>query len=347
MEDSYYSEEKHGVHSFLELGNTVLQSGVELRAAILAYKTLGTLNESKDNAILFPHMWSGTSASMEMFVGDGRPLDPTKYFVIFPGQFCNGFSSSPSNTPSPQGGGAFPHITIADDVIAQHRLVHEHFGIKQLELVTGWSMGAEQTYEWAVRFPEMVKRAVPFAGTAKTTPHDYLWVRAHENAIKSDPAWDGGFYKKQSDVSVGLRRHAEVWSVMGLCSEFYKQEEWRSLGFESLDGFVEGFWEAYFAPMDPNNLIWMAWKWRHGDVSLMTNGDLNSALGRITAKTIVVAFGGDMFFPPDDIEEEAKLIPGAEFRVIDSLWAHFAMFCLNEDDKSAIDKVFADILRSD
>ena len=48
-------------------------------------------------------------------------------------------------------------------------------------------MGAEQTYEWAVRFPDMVKRALPFAGTAKTTPHDYIFVRSHEDALKSDP----------------------------------------------------------------------------------------------------------------------------------------------------------------
>jgi pimeloyl-ACP methyl ester carboxylesterase len=70
-------------------------------------------------------------------------------------------------------------VTIGDDVRAQHRLVTEHFGIKHLELVLGWSMGAEQTYEWAVRFPDMVKRALPFAGTAKTTPHDYIFVRSH------------------------------------------------------------------------------------------------------------------------------------------------------------------------
>ena len=54
----------------------------------------------------------------------------------------------------------------------------------------GGSMGAQQTYEWAVRYPDMVKRAAPFAGTAKTTPHNYLFVRAHENALKSDPAWN-------------------------------------------------------------------------------------------------------------------------------------------------------------
>ncbi len=37
---------------------------------------------------------------------------------------------------------------------------------------------------------------------------------------------------------------------MGLCPEFYKVEAWRSLGFTTVDEFVEGFWEAYFQPMD-------------------------------------------------------------------------------------------------
>ncbi|MGR8946726.1 MAG: alpha/beta fold hydrolase [Gammaproteobacteria bacterium] len=342
--EDYYTEQQHGPHEYFELGDFELVSGETLLNAKLAYKTQGSLNAAKDNAILFPHMWSGTSASMEMFVGEDRPLDPSKYFIIFPGQFANGFSSSPSNTPAPQNGGAFPNVNIGDDVVAQHRLVRGHFGIDELQLVTGWSMGAEQTYEWAVRYPDMVKRAAPFAGTAKTTPHDYLWVRAHENALKSDPAWADGFYAKSTDVAVGIKRHAEVWSVMGLCSEFYKQEVWRSLDFNSLDEFISGFWEAYFEHMDPNNLIWMGWKWRHGDVSLHTDGDLGAALGRIKAKTIVTAFGNDMFFPASDIEAEAAMIPGAEYRLIDSLWAHFAMFCMSDADKTAIDQVFSDLL---
>ncbi len=340
----YYSEKQHGPHEYLELGDFALESGETLLQAKLAYKTQGRLSRAKDNAILFPHMWSGTSASMEAFIGEDRPLDPSKYFIILPGQFANGFSSSPSNTPPPQNGGAFPNVSIGDDVVAQHRLVREHFGIEELQLVTGWSMGAEQTYEWAVRYPQMVKRAAPFAGTARTTPHDYLWVRAHENALKSDPAWADGFYADAADVAVGLKRHAEVWSVMGLCPEFYKREVWRELDFDSLDAFVSGFWETYFAPMDPNNLIWMGWKWRHGDVSRHTSGDLAMALARISAKTVVVAFGNDMFFPPADIEAEAAMIAGAEYRLIDSLWAHFAMFCMNNADKAAIDSVFSDIL---
>ena len=76
----------------------------------------------------------------------------------------------------------------------------------------------------------------------------------------------------------------------------------------------------------------------------MAAGDLAKALGRIKAKMIVVAFGNDKFFPPADIEAEAKLIDGAEYRVIDSLFAHFAMFCLSDADKVAIDSVFSDLL---
>ena len=346
IENEYYSEENLGPHEYLKLGDFPLIHGQTLANAKLAYRTHGALNANKDNAILFPHMWSGTSKSMEIFIGEDRPLDPSKYFIILPGQFGNGFSSSPSNTPAPQNMGAFPNIMIGDDVVAQHRLVTEVFGIEELQLVLGWSMGAEQTYEWAVRYPNMVKRAAPFAGTAKTTPHDYIFVRAHENALKSDPAWNDGFYSSSHAVEVGLKRHAELWSVMGLCPEFYKQETWREIGFSTLDEFLTGFWEAYFLLMDPNNLICMAWKWRHGDVSLHTDGDLTAALGRITAKTFVMPFGNDMFFPPGDCKTEADLIPNSEYRLIDSLWAHFAMFCMNEQDKKAIDANLRDLLAS-
>ena len=67
--------------------------------------------------------------------------------------------------------------------------------------------------------------------------------------LKSDPALDNGFYRHQSDVHVGLRRHAQIWSVMGLCQDFYNKEAWREVGFTSLEDFLHRFWEAYFAPI--------------------------------------------------------------------------------------------------
>jgi len=312
--------------------------GETLRNAKLAYKTHGTLSEAKDNAILFPHMYSGTPRGMETrFVGEGRPLDPTRYFIVLPGQFGNGFSSCPSKTPPTQGQGAFPNVMIGDDVRAQHRLVNEQFGIGELHLVLGWSMCAEQTYEWAVRYPDMVKRAAPFAGTANTTPHDFIFVCLHEDVIKSDPAWNNGFYTEPHAVHVGLRPHAQVWSVIGVTQQLYKQEASHDAGFSSLDDLNRNFKEAWFLPMDPNNLLCMAWKWRHGDVSLHAGGDLAAALGRIKAKTLLMPFSGDMFFPVQDHVDEQALIPNSERRVIESHWGHFAMFCMTEEDRRAID----------
>jgi homoserine O-acetyltransferase len=242
--ENYYSELSQGPHSYFKLGDFKLEMGEILPGAVLAYKTVGTLNKARDNAILFPHMYSGTSASMESFIGDGRPLDPRKYFIILPGQFGNGFSSSPSNTPAPFDRARFPKVTIGDDVRAQYRLVTEQFNIAKLQLVLGWSMGAEQTYEWAVRYPKMVLRAAPFGGTAKTTPHNHLFVCLHEEAIKSDPEWKGGDYADPSAVGAGLTLHSHVFSVMGLCPAFYKQEAWRAFGSSSLEEFIQNFWEA-------------------------------------------------------------------------------------------------------
>lgn len=343
--NEYYSEKIHGPHQTFELGNFHLEAGQTIRNAKLLYKTHGKLNEKKDNVILFPHMWSGTSSSMEGFIGKGRPLDPEKYFIILPGMFGNGFSSSPSNTPPPHDRGAFPDVTIGDDVVAQHRLLTEHFGIRQLELVLGWSMGAQQTYEWAVRYPDMVKRAAPFAGTAKNTPHNSLWVASHEDALKSDPEYKSGFYTQSSDCHIGIRRHSRLWGVMGLCQEFYYQETWRNLGFTSLEDFQTGFWDNYFLPMDPNNLICMSRKWRHGDVSHHANGDLVKALARIKAKTSVIAFSNDMFFPPEHIKLEQAMIPNSDFHLVNTLWAHFGMFCC-DGENTQIDPILFKLLES-
>ena len=95
-ESNYYSEADHGPHEIFELGDYLLESGITLPNATIAFKTHGVLNDAKDNVILFPHMWSGTPKAMEIFIGEDRPIDPSKYFIILPGQFANGFSSSPS-----------------------------------------------------------------------------------------------------------------------------------------------------------------------------------------------------------------------------------------------------------
>jgi homoserine O-acetyltransferase len=78
--------------------------------------------------------------------------------------------------------------------------------------------------------------------------------------------------------------------------------------------------------MDANDLLCMAWKWQRGDVSRHTNGDLAAALGRVKAKTYILPISHDMFFTQADCERECKLVPGAEFRVLNSIDGHLALF---------------------
>ncbi len=347
IENPYYSSDFHGSYDLFSLGDFVLEEGYTLRDCKLAYTTFGELNEAKDNAILVTTWYSGTHQIFrDAYIGPEHALNPEKYFIVVINQIGNGLSSSPHNTVGPHAMSRFPHVRIGDDVRAQEQLLREQFGIEQLELVTGGSMGAQQTYEWAVRFPEKVKRAAPIAGTAKNTPHDFLYTETLIEAITSDPGFRDGWYVSPLEVREGLHRHARIWSVMGFSTEFWKQEQWRPLGFASADDFQVGFMDAYFEVMDPNDLLCMAWKWQRGDVSRLTDGDLAAALGRVTAKTYVMPISEDMFFPVRDCEAEQKLILGSELRVIDSVAGHLGLFGFEEGYMPQINRHLGELLEA-
>ncbi len=341
--NTYYSAEQHGDFEVYELGDFVLDGGATLRNAELAYTTYGKLNEKGDNAILFPVMFSGTHAAMAPYVGEGLALDPSQYFIVIPNQLGGGLSTSPHNYSGPYHGRYFPELSIGDDVRAQHQLLVS-LGVKHLQMVTGWSMGAQQTYEWAVRYPDMVKRAAPIGGTAKTTSHCSLFVDVFCDALKSDPAWNRGDYETSADVEEGLRRLANVFAMMGVSREFYNQKSWQEYGFSSYDDFLKGLWENWFLPMDPNNLLCMAKKWRQGDVSRHFDGNLTESLASITAKVFVISFENDMFISAADCKLEQQMISGSELISIPSLWGHFTMLGVASDDFELIDSTLKRLL---
>ncbi|MDF2181939.1 alpha/beta fold hydrolase [Neptuniibacter sp. CAU 1671] len=323
----YYSQENHGPFELIDIGDLNLEEGGKIPNCKLAVSIFGQLNAAKDNAILIPTWYSGTSKIMEqVYIGEGRALDPTKYFIIIVNQIGNGLSTSPSNAGEGLQGPAFPFVRISDDVRAQYRLLTEHFGIESLALVVGGSMGAQQTYEWAVRYPEFVKRAAPIAGTAKNSEHDFMFAETLAEALLSDPNYKEGHYASSEQMIAGLKRHAKLWTVMGWSTDFFAANRHRELGFDSMRAFVDEFMTGYFAPMDPNNLLRMIWKWQRADVSRHTAGDLAAALGRIKAKTFVMPISHDMFFPPADAQAEQQLIPDSEFRPLQSIDGHLGLF---------------------
>src|SRR5262249_27512886 len=112
-------------YEIFELGNVVLQSGLTLRNAQLAYKTYGTLNSSQDNAIIYPTFNGGQHAQNEPMIAPGRAFAPGRYFIIIPNMLGNGLSSPPSNTPPPYERARFPPVTLYDNIMCHHRLVTE------------------------------------------------------------------------------------------------------------------------------------------------------------------------------------------------------------------------------
>lgn len=310
-----------------DIGDLALEEGETLRGCKLAYRTHGRLNAARDNAVLVTTWFSGTGKVMEdVYVGAGRALDPSKYFIVIVDQIGSGLSSSPHNTPSAQSMAYFPNVRIGDDVNAQKRLLKDEFGITELALAFGGSMGGQQVYEWAVRYPDMVKRAAIVAATARNTFHDFMFTETLIEALTSDPNWNGGWYTRSEDVRDGLSRMAGIFAVMGWSTEFYEKKRWQSLlGMSNERDFINGVMRAYFAPMDANDLLCTAWKWQRGDVSRHTDGDLAKALARITAKCYIMPISHDMFFPPRDCEAEHRLIANSEFRVINAVEGHMAL----------------------
>jgi homoserine O-acetyltransferase/O-succinyltransferase len=331
-------------YEIFELGEVRLQMGETLRDAKLAYRTYGSLNEAKSNAIVYPTWYSGQHYDNEWLIGEGMALDPARYCVIVPNMLGNGLSSSPSNTPPPYDRARFPRVTVFDNVSVQHRLVTERFGIQRLQLVTGWSMGAGQTYQWAVSYPEMVPRILPFCGSATTSRHNFVFLEGVKAALTADAAFQEGWYDKPP--TKGLRALARVYAGWGYSQAFYWEELYTQLGYSSLEDFLVGFWEGFFLKKDANNLLTMLWTWQHGDLGATPgfDGDLERALGAIRAKAIVMPAEKDLYFPPEDNAYEVRHMPNAELRVIPGVWGHFAGGGVNPTDTEFIDDSLKELL---
>ncbi|MBD1593771.1 alpha/beta fold hydrolase [Arthrobacter sp. S1_S22] len=308
------------VHQEFALGRFGLVSGPDLLDAKLAYKTYGELNEARDNCVLLPSYYTGTHASYEPWIGQGRILDPERWFIVAVNMFGNGLSTSPSYASPGTRGAAFPDVDIADNVIAQHRLLTA-LGVRHIRMVAGWSMGALQAYEWAVRYPEMVSAILPVAGAARCSPHNFVFLEGVRAALTTDQAYDGGRYS--SPPVSGLRAFGTVYAGWAYSQEFFRNGTYRELGYSDV-GHVLNDWADDHEHMDANNLLTVLGAWQRADVGSPARGGFEAALGRIRARCIVMPSTSDLYFPEADSRIEADLIPGAEFRPLQSNLGHIA-----------------------
>jgi homoserine O-acetyltransferase/O-succinyltransferase len=188
---SAFGLEKPVRHEFL-IKNFKTESGVTLPEARVVYGTYGKLNAAHDNVVLLPSHYMAKLNGYEWLMGPGKALDPEKLFLVTTEMFGNGSSSSPSNTPEPFHGPRFPVMTIRDNVEAVHRLLGEDLKVTHLRAIIGFSMGAQQAFQWAVSYPAMADRIVATSGTAKTYGHGIVRLEGQIAAITADEGFKGG-----------------------------------------------------------------------------------------------------------------------------------------------------------
>jgi homoserine O-acetyltransferase len=311
-------------YKVFELGDLPLQSGILFRGAKLAYKTYGTLAPDKSNAVLYPTSYGAQHTDTEWLIQPGRVLDPSRWFVIIPNMFGNGLSSSPSNAVPPFERNRYPKVTVYDNVKAQHRLVTEVFGLEKLALVYGWSMGGQQAYHWGALHPEMAERICVVCGSAKTAPHNFVFLEGVKGALTADPNWQDEWFAEKPIR--GLRALSRVYAGWALSQAVYREEVWKKLGHPSLEDFLVAGWEGNFMKRDANNLLAMLWTWQNADISAneLYGGDFRKALAAIRAKALIMPGETDLYFTVEDNAREVKLMPNAELRPIPSIWGHRA-----------------------
>lgn len=291
-----------------------LQSGVMLKEVVVEYATLGEPQRDAAgniiNAVINPHGWSGNYAQTvglaKDMVGPGRPLDPDKYFIIFPTAMGSPGSSSPSASGL---GPKFPGYTVADMVNAQYRLVTEKFGIKKLAGVIGASMGGYQTLQWITQYPDMMGWAVPIAASKKSDGRNLGIFGMMSYNIRTDPAYMNGEYKDQPKE--GMRRGFMGTYLWYFGTAFYESQ------YKTEAQALKGLQDAGLGSdkMDANDIVWRN--------DAMASYDVSAGLSKVKAKVLVVGVVEDELFPPKEaIMPIADAIPGAKMFLYESVLGH-------------------------
>jgi homoserine O-acetyltransferase len=340
-----FSPERH----VFVIRNFHRESGVVLPEASVVYGTYGHLNAAHDNVILLPSHYMANLHGYEWLMGPGHALSLDQYFLVTSELFGNGSSSSPSNTAEPFHGPRFPVMTIRDNVQAVHRLLTEDLNVTHLRAIIGFSMGAQQAFQWAVSYPTFADRIVATSGTGKTYGHGVVRLEGQIAALTADAAFKDGDYTEQPKK--GLEAFATVWTAWLFSQEWWRRELWRSDNppGTTFDQVLHEFRTNFIPGADANNLILQMRTWEHHDVGATPgfDGNVEKALASIKVPFLYMPSETDLYFPLTDARYEAPFIPGVSLMPIPSLWGHTAGAGSNPADEKFLNENIARFLRGE
>jgi homoserine O-acetyltransferase len=293
--------------------NFRFQSGETLPKLRIHYTTLGTPHRGADgridNAVMVLH---GTGGSGHQFLqpqfadelyGPGAPFDLATTYVILPDNIGHGGSSRPSDGLRM----AFPRYDYLDMVELQRRMLVEDLGVTKLKLILGTSMGCMHAFVWGEVNPGFAERLAPFAcNPVEIAGRNRLWRKLSIEAIKADPAWNGGNYTAQP---VAGMRTATSLSIIAGGNPLALQASFPTRA--AVDAEVETNLARRFAgAADANDTLY----WLDASRSYNPLPDLE----RITVPVLWINSADDFINPPElgFAEAAAKRMPRAKFILI-------------------------------
>jgi len=356
----------------------MLESGASLSPVTLAYETYGALNAARSNALLICHALSGSahaagvdSAGREGWwddcIGPGKAFDTNRFFVICSNVLGSCYGSSGPTTLDPATGQPyalrFPMVTIGDIVRAQVALL-DHLGIEKLLSIAGGSMGGMQVLEWATRYPQRVRSAIPLATTARSSPMLIAFSEVGRQAIYADPNWqDGDYYSngRRPDAGLAVARmigHITYLSEQSMHHKFGRRLQDRErFGYDFASEFqVESYLRhkglSFTRRFDANSYLYITKAMDYFDLT-RDRGRVDDPLGSLTSvfadsahiKFLVVSFTSDWLYPSYHSRElvSALTAAGADVTYLDiqSSWGHDA-FLLEVDTMTKLLSSFID-----
>ena len=337
-----------------------LDSGARLDHFEIAYRTFGTLNAERSNAVLVCHALTGDQhlaglhpsngkpGWWSQLVGPGLPLDPNEHFIIGSNVIggCMG-STGPSSTNPETGkawGLAFPVITIADMVRAQAMLI-DHLGIDTLFAVVGGSMGGMQVLQWAADYPERMFSAVCIAATPRHSAQNIAFHEVGRQAIMADPNWLAGDYAAQGvrpEKGLAVARmaaHITYLSDAALQRKFGRelQRDGLSWGFDAdfqVESYLRHQGASFVGRFDANSYLYITRAMDYFDLAAGYEGVLAEAFRKARdVRFCVLSFTSDWLYPTPESREIVRALNAvaarASFVEIESDKGHDA-FLLDE-----------------
>jgi homoserine O-acetyltransferase len=305
----------------------LLECGAHLPELDVAYRTYGTLNPDRSNAVLICHALTGDQYVAETHpvtgkpgwwdsvVGPGLPIDTERFFIICANVLGGCMGSTGPRSRRPGGslwGTDFPTITIGDMVRAQ-RLLIDQLGIPGLFAVVGGSMGGMQALEWAATYPDLVFAALPIAAASFHSAQNIAFHEVGRQAIFADPDWENGAYWRAGKVPARglavarMAAHITYLSEQALTRKFGRRVRSSCEGerndvtlfgdiFE-VESYLRYQGSTFVNRFDANSYLTITRAMDLFDLAADHGGDLAAAFAGSKTRFCLVSFDSDWLFP--------------------------------------------------